>query len=176
MVEIEVIILQWLATNWLAAYGAIIGTLAFVLNFARYRHSITEKRISLKVEICKHSNYDENISRLNTPDSGFGDKPTIVEAYIVTVRNIGSVDAYLQSAGLIDENDVRREALTYRPGSQHRILYPLSQVPDEPIKAKSSKKFNVFLGENEKEFVARIGFAEDKTGRVWKSPRYRARS
>jgi hypothetical protein len=167
--------MDWIGQNWLAAYGAVIGTLAFALNYLRYQHSVREKRIKLSVKVSKHPDHDNNIKLLTEPAGNpWIDPTTCMEPiFRVEVRNLGAVDAYLQSVGIIDLKGARREALVRTALSASWVLHPVSETTDEPIKPKSSRTYEVFLSRGETPFSVRTGYVEDQLGIFWHSRRYR---
>lgn len=164
------VISAWLSANWLAAYGALIGTLAFGLNFARYRNSLKNSNVSLQVTFEKRKDFDRNVQRLSEAPDGFGGgAPQIVEVFDVKVRNLGNIDAFIQSAGVICDDGTQRPALGHYPNSQHRMLHPIADLPEQAIKPKSSQVYTVWLKRDEPAFTPVRGYAEDKTGKLWHS-------
>lgn len=164
------VILAWLYTNWLAAYGALIGTLAFGLNFARYRNAIKRSNVSLRITFDKRADFDENIQRFSEESDGCGGgAPRIVKVFDVKVANLGNIDAFIQSAGVICDDGTQKNALGYQPNSQHRMLYPIAELPEQAIKPKSSQVYTVWLERDEPAFTPVRGYAEDKTGKLWRS-------
>jgi hypothetical protein len=163
-------VLEWLIQNWLAIYGAFAGTLALILNFLRYRHSVQSKKIALKVELHKHPDHDANLQMLEEADeSPWGSGPRAVEVYSVTVRNHGSVDAHLSDVGVFDREGKPHEALAFRPEANSLSLYPVTELSNEVVSARSSKTYHIYREKDEPAFTAVRGYAKDKMGRLWRS-------
>ena len=93
---------QWIADNWLALYGSIVGTIALFINLSRFIHTIRKDIVKLKVSIEPYPRRHENIQALKNPENKDGpEKIHILEVYYINVRNIGNVTAYIDDVGLI---------------------------------------------------------------------------
>lgn len=77
----------WLATNWLALYGAVVATAAAVWSGLGYFQKLRASKVRLQVS-C------EPTPRPPQPPDG----------YVITVTNVGAVSAPLAEAGVIDAN------------------------------------------------------------------------
>ena len=155
--------------NWLALYGAVVGTTALLVNFARYRHSTKSSKVSLSISVAKHRAHDENIQRLTETESEpeYG-RPSIVSLYTITITNTGSIDAFIQNAGVITDTNVRKEALGYRNRNES-ILSPLPDLDDKLVRPKSSKNYDIHLKRGEELYTVKRAFVEDQTGNKWLS-------
>ena len=160
---------DWIAGNWMAIYGAIVGTVALGLSFAKFRHSIKASQVSLEVFCEKSPDYNKNLTLFEeTEESQPWDRPVLVELYSINVRNTGSVSAHIQSAGIVTIEGDRREALV-RERNDNLILYPVSRSKQEPLVAKSHRKYAVYMKRGEPVIEASCGFVQDQTGKEWRS-------
>ncbi len=103
---------NWVTEHWLALYGALAGTTALILNFARYRHSIQSDRVQLSLNFEKHPKHDDNLNDLQATDSNKEwERRNLFELYQITVQNIGNVEAHIENVGVITPQKVRKGAL-----------------------------------------------------------------
>lgn len=158
---------KWLDQNLLAIYGAVVGTIALLLNFKKYRHEVSTTKVGLKVGYVRHSNYDENVAALKTPGDPWN-SPSVAPVYEIEIINSGSIGAFIKSAGVVTSSGERKEALvSQNHGSL--VLVPISCKSDLVIPPKSSEKYCVYLHRGEEPFEAAYAFAFDKVGGGWKS-------
>lgn len=133
----------WLADNWLALYRAIVGTVALGLRLAQFRHSVKSARVSLEVSCEESSDYQRNLDLLQeTEISEPYNRPELVAVYTVKVSDVGTVGAYIQSAGLVTETGERRETLV-KAQNDSMMLQSVLRSSQEPLDAKSSRCFSV---------------------------------
>lgn len=168
--------LDWITENSLALYGAVVGTVALLINFVRLRHQQQSNQTRLSVSVERSKGYDENIKRLQEPleDDVYNDGPHLLSVYIVTIRNLGNVEAHIESCGIVTSADERKEALIpYGGGEMSNLLRKVSEAQNVSIPAKSAQRFKVYLRRNEDPFEVRRAFAVEKTGRAWKSKRFK---
>ena len=156
--------IEWLSLNWLAFYGAVVGTLALILNFLRLRHQIKSGEPKLSISVAKHSSYDENIARLQAPEEETppfrSSRPSMVEIYEITVRNLGSVEAHIESCGVVTANGEKKEASVRAAGQREfRMMQKTSSNATLSVSAKSSETFSVYLHRDEDLFEVSHAFA-----------------
>lgn len=162
---------EWISNNWLALYGSIVGTLALLINVTRFIHAVKKDKIKLLVSVVRHPDYDSNIYRLKEKEyDPAWERPNLVEVYTITIRNTGTVDAYIENASVIcDKNKVYPALSRYsNSGSTNGMLGSISQVGTIKIEPKASKKLDVFLKAEEDVFTAKYIEIEDSTGKKWR--------
>ena len=57
----------WISENWLALYGAVIGTVALIINLSRFFHTLGKDKVKLRVTAEEHPNKSENEIELANP-------------------------------------------------------------------------------------------------------------
>ena len=160
----------WINDNWLALYGAFVGTVALGINFSRVWIAINKDKIRLRIEHCRRHDYDDKIKALQESlKKEPWERLNLVEVYTIIVKNIGCVDAYIEQAWIVDGDNVRHDALVPERLSRGVILNRLDSAQLEPVKAKSSSKFTVYLHADERPFEAKECRVMDRTGKIWKS-------
>lgn len=155
-----------LTTDNIAIYGAIVATLAFLITVLQYLASIKDKKVQLSIGYKKHPDYDlnsQNIGIKYNPTTG-DVSGTSGELYIVTIRNQGNVDAYINEIYGIAFDGVRYDTkvVTNKHGS---CLIP---IVEEYIQPKSSKDYSIYFQENSKSLKLKECFVVDGTGKKWK--------
>lgn len=162
--------MSWLIENGIALYGAITGTVALAITFISHRHSVKKDQIKLAVSYSEHPKKSENIERLNTKHSDQPwEQPHIVEVYVVTVRNLGSIPAPLHDVGVMDKAGKRYQVLVGRRSSQFNILQPIPECNVEPLEPRSARTFSVYLHRDETIFMPEYAYAIDQTGKEWRA-------
>lgn len=160
--------MTWLNQNALALYGAITGTVALLVSFFSHRYNVKKDQIKLDVSYAPHPDQAKNIERLNTEDSESPwDRPNVVEVYLVTVRNLGSIPAPLGDVGVSDKAGKKYQALVSRRFSQMSLLQPLSESNVESLEPRAARTFSVYLRRDEPMFTAVSAYAIDQTGKAW---------
>lgn len=162
--------IEWLQQNLLAAYGAVVGTLALVLNLSGFLHNVRKETVRLRVLCQPHAQLKSSIATVaqSAPDKAL-DRRTLFEAYTVTVFNDGSVPAHLHDVGVTCRDGRIVGALVSRPSSNHWILSAIADAALEPIAPKSSQPFTVYFRVDEPTFIPKTAFVIDKTGKRWHS-------
>ncbi|MGY0800184.1 hypothetical protein ACW7G0_14190 [Lysobacter sp. A286] len=160
--------MTWINQQGLALYGAVTGTVALLISFFSYRHNVKKDQIKLDVSCAPHRDQAKNIEHLNTenPESPW-DRPNLVEVYLVTVRNLGSIPAPLGDVGVCDGAGKKYQALVGRQLSQMRLLQPLSESNVESLEPRAARIFSVYLRRDEPMFTAVSAYAIDQTGKAW---------
>jgi hypothetical protein len=159
-------VLNWTHENGLALYGAVVGTAAFAMSFMAHRHSVKIDSIQLTLSVAPHPQQQQHVLDLQaTPAAQPWDQLNIAEVYTVTVRNIGSIPAPLESVGIITATGDEITAavsnncmLTNVKDSNCRILAP-----------RSSQTFSIYLKRGQTLFSPVKVFAIDQTGKRWKA-------
>ena len=158
----------WLEQNWLALYGAIVGTFALFINFSKFIHGITKDKVKIYLSFEKHPEFEENIKRLRDSQSNEAwNRLNVVEVYFVTVRNVGIVPLHVDSIGVQSSKNKKHEALL-STGSNGTLIRT-SNTNLDPIPPKSSKTFSVYLGAKDETFYAKKAYLLDGTGKKWKA-------
>lgn len=155
--------------DWLATYAAIVGTLALLLNFLRFKHQSTKDKVKLNFSVNDHKDKEETIESMAIPAESLapGTEMQIGSVYEVTIRNTGSVNAFIQDAGVIDEKGIKHSALTHYLLAGGYVLGKIADVDEGPLVPKSSRSYDVHLRRGENVFQARRVFVVDGTGKEW---------
>lgn len=157
---------EWISNNWLALYGAIVGTVALLINLLRFFHTLKKDKVKLKVSVLPHENQKQNIERIaQNADKPIYDKTNLAEAYVIKVRNTGNVNAFIEDVNLICKAGVERKALVSQNMSHRSILRDIKEVDIAP---KSSLNFNIYLRDGEKLFIPSKAIVTDSTGKKWR--------
>jgi hypothetical protein len=161
-------LINWLADNWLACYGAITGTLALFISYLGHRHTVKKDTIKLSISFSAHPNQNENIANmLSTEGKEEWDRINLTEVYLVTVKNLGSVPAPLEDVGVITNNGNKKQALISSPQGNSMFLVKISDSQLEPLIPQSAKTFKIYLERTELVFEVKKAYAIDQTGKVW---------
>lgn len=158
----------WISQNWLAFYGAIVGTIALVINLSKFIHAVNKDKIKLRVIAEQHPNKLENEAELADPYSKEpgGGQQLFLPVYRINVTNVGNVDAHIDSAYVLTGNGDKRHVLITYP--HDRCMYGgIDQVGTVTVHPKKSVKLNVYLNRGESKFVSRLAVIVDGTGRKW---------
>nr|MBS0019015.1 hypothetical protein [Gammaproteobacteria bacterium] len=160
---------EWFSENWLAAYAALVGTVALGLNIGRFLYARKRDLIHLKVSGERHKNYEAQLQRLREGgDRQAWERPGLVEVYRVEISNTGSIPAHLRDAGVITKDGQSISVLTnVHNGKNPNHLVPLSASNASPIAPKSSQSYWVWLRVDQDPFDPVSYFAIDKTGKKW---------
>lgn len=158
---------HWLRDNLLAAYGAVVGTIALLLNVVRFFYDRGKDSVQLRVSSRPSADLRSNAERLAAFPSDL-DAPKLLPGFSVTVYNDGLVAAHIAEVGVIDANGKDVTALVHRPRAHDMMLWPVGEAGLDPISAKSSQPFTVYLRAGQGVPTVKECFAVDKTGKRWK--------
>ncbi len=155
---------------FLAIYGAIVGTIALILNFLRYRQAVHTNSVKLKVNYKKVKNFKENIISMQKgydPLTGTGG--SLAKIYEVEIQNLGSVVAYIEEVGIVCDNGEKHIALVRDPSfSSSHVLTTILNIKVDELKPKSAQTFYLYLNKSEELFEAKYAYVVDQTGKEWK--------
>lgn len=150
-------------------YSAIVGTIALFLNYKKYKFTIEKENIKLDIFCEKQKEYDDNIKLIKADnlDIHVSEKINLLKLYKITVKNIGSFEAHIKQVGIITHQNKDIEALIVVQNSL--VAYPSSETEIQPIKAKSSKSFDIYFNiERDKDvFSIKEYYVIDKLGNRW---------
>lgn len=151
-------------------YSAIVGTIALILNYKKYKFTIEKENIKLDIFCEKQKEYDDNIKFIKADNSDIEiyNKRSHYKLYKITVKNIGSIEAHIKQVGIITHQNKEIEALISSLQNSS-LLYPSSKTEIQPIKAKSSKSFDIYLNTDiDKDiFSVKECFVIDKLEKRW---------
>ena len=157
---------DWFAQNWLALLGAVTGTAALLINYLSYLHNRKKDNIDLKVDCTAHPKQAENVQALaETESKEPWDRPSMVEVYVVAVRNLGGIAAPLSRVGVVTQSGTERLALV-RKG---QYMQEATSGNVEALPAKSEREFTLYLKRGEELYRVTSAFAVDQTGRRWEA-------
>lgn len=161
---------DWISENWLALYGSIVGTVALFLNFSRFIHTVNKGKVKLSIDFKKHPNFENNLKELTDTSRDSFTRANMAELYVINIKNIGSISAYIEDAGIITSTGKTHHALISYDNTDNQPVVTIGKIPDVgqiKIEPKSSKKVSVYLNINEKPFIPIQAFVEDSTGKKW---------
>ena len=161
---------NWVIENWLALYGAIVGTIALVINFSRFIHTIGKEKVKLRVTAQPHQNKTENLEELASPDSRMlgGGQQQFLPIYQIKISNVGNVDAHIESAYVLTDDGNKKHVLVKYSHDQLRYG-SIDQVGTILVKPKTSTQMSVYLHRGKAEFIAKAAEILDGNGKKWKA-------
>ena len=158
---------RWIEQNLLATYGAVVGTVAILLNLVRFRYDRRKDNIQLRVSSKLSSDFAANVAMMSSTQIDEMSASQIAAAYVVTVFNDGLVAAPLAALGIRDVDGKDVPGLTRRPGSNTLTYYPVDQAGIEPLGPKSSQSVTVYFHRGQPVPIANSCFVVDQTGKRW---------
>jgi hypothetical protein len=156
----------WISQNWLALYGAIVGTIALIINLSKFFHALNKDKVKLRITADPHPNKLENEAELADshaiePD---GWQRQFLPVYRITVSNVGNVDAHIYSAFVLTGSGDQKHVLVTYPHDSC-MHGGIDQVGTVTLHPKKSVKLNVYLNRGESKSAEVV----DGTGRKWKA-------
>lgn len=164
------LIIEPLRDNALAAYGALVGTIALILNFMRYRHALSSLKIRLKVEIIEKMSQPDFIKFLaEHKDNGYRGSIESAITHSVKIRNLSNVTAHIENVWIKTKDGNEIKAL--KRANERELLYmAVSDLGGNlEIKPRSSVSLSLLSYENSGFLKPEIAFATDETGKRWRS-------
>lgn len=159
-------ILSWMHENGLALYGAVVGTAAFVMSYMAHRHTVKIDSIQLALSVAPHPQQQQHVLNLQaTAAEQPWNQLNLVEVYTVTVRNIGSIPAPLESVGIITATGEEVAAAV----SINCMLTNVKDSNCSVLAPRSSQTFSIYLRRGQSLFSPVKVFAIDQTGKRWKA-------
>ncbi len=159
--------IEWVSQNWLALYGSIVGTIALFINVFRFRHLVKMDKVQLAISVEDQPQRTENIENLqNSNSKDPWERENFVKAYTVTIRNTGTVVAYIEDAGVIC-NKGNSHAVLINHSKDNCILNSIPQVRTIKVEPKSLEKLFVYYKRDEDFFIAKSVYVIDSTGKEW---------
>jgi hypothetical protein len=159
---------HWLEQNMLAAYGAVVGSVALLLNLVRFIYDHRKDNVRLRVSSKPAPDFASNAERMQNVKADEQDVPQSLPGYIVTVFNQGLVAAPLAEVGIRDTHSKDVLALARRRVSNTHFLFPVGEAGLEPLGPKSSQSFTVYLRRGQPAPTAKSCYVVDQTGKRWK--------
>jgi hypothetical protein len=161
-------ITEYLTTDNIAVYAAFVATLALIISILQHWNSIKDKKVLLAASYKKHPDYDENLKMLGVPYdpmTGEGGSNT-AELYIVTIRNIGNVNAFISKVYGISQDGTRHNVLV-RGNTNSSIMTEISKYKIEQIPAKSQQDYSIYFNTESQIFDLKQCIVIDGTGKKW---------
>ena len=151
----------WILDNLLALYAAVVGTIALGLNFARYRYTVNQGKVKLKVLANRHPDIEANKLLLK----GESGKAThrrhgSAIAFEITIINTGSTQAYIAGAGVLCTNDKEHTAR-----NRNANIEDLSGPFPITIEPNNRTELRVDYISNQEFFKAKKAYVVDATGK-----------
>jgi hypothetical protein len=159
---------DWISKNWLALYGSIVGTIALIINLSKFIHSLKKDKVKLSLSVAPHPDREANIQRFkDTEQAQPWEQANLVEVYVITVRNKGTVVAFIEDATLICKKGSTYQALT-RYSGDNCMLGSIPQVGTIKVEPKSSVKLSIYQKREHKDFTPKRVEVIDSTGKKWR--------
>lgn len=144
---------QWLETNAIAIYGAVVGTIALFLNVGRFWIMYQKTVRKLKVESTHSSSAQHQINAsIESPfdvsgnkSKGKPDPKTLIgPLYKITVRNVSHNSMHIHDVGLLikTENGKGKHNALVRGRS---YLQKLEDTGGDDLPAGSNKTYDVWI-------------------------------
>lgn len=138
--------MEWVQDNWLAFYGAIVGTIALVLNFGRFWLMLQRGNRKLKVESTISEHAQQQLDQLSKPQEPFSSGSLLGPIFDVIVINCSHVAMHVHDVGLevIDSEGKRTIQALVRSGS-HGFLSSLAKAGGDDLPAGSRRSYPIWL-------------------------------
>lgn len=153
-------------TNYLAIYGAAVGSLALLLNFLRYRHAVIDRKAKVVVELVEKmsaNGFEERIKERANSAPYFAPQATITHE--IKVRNLGNVSVHIQDAWVETVEGIREDAFHRRKDSGFQRA---SRIGNLEIVPRSSQSFSLF-SDTDVYLKPKKAYVLDETGKKWRS-------
>ena len=180
-------------TEIVAWYGAVVATLALLVNFFRLRHQQKSTKPKLEVEVELISDAETVLQELRAVRDDPNHKPwdggEIRQIWTVVIRNTGAVTVFLDDAGLLTKpkrfgtaQEMSGLVATPSPGgggtwlvSVHESWQYDKQNFVRVLPGSTWRKCGVYLKAEKVDYRPNLvtgGYAKDQNGRRW-TGRYR---
>jgi len=162
--------MDWINNNLLALYGAIVGTIALILNFGRFLIMYQKSKRKLKVESSIHENAQKTLDALANPPNGWtgGTGSLCGPIYVVNVINTSHVQMHINDAGIIIKDRSGRSKIEALVRGSH-FLSNLEESGGENIAPGSRKSFMVWLKKDSIDIPEIVGcYVADQLGNEYK--------
>lgn len=137
--------MEWIQSNLLALYGAIVGTIALFLNFGRFWIMYQKSKRKLKVEARIDGRAQEQLDSLEKPSNGFSSGGSLCgPIYKVDVINTSHLKMHIHDVGLYIKAEKGKEKLKVYVRGGH-FLRHLDDGGGINIAAGSRDSFSVYL-------------------------------
>jgi len=150
-------------------YGTFLTAIALIISFLMYRYKIDSTNVKLNVKCNRVKGFQKNIDEMNkgyNPSTGSGGG-NIAKIYEVEIQNIGNIEAYIENVGVMSKAGNRHVSLA--KDYSFKAMSEITNLEIDPIQAKSSRTFSVYLKKDEEMFEVVYAYALDKIGKEWKS-------
>ncbi|HHF0554607.1 TPA: hypothetical protein ACPHT2_004306 [Vibrio antiquarius] len=143
--------MDWFNENYLALYGAIVGTIALFLNFGRfwmlYQKSVRKLKVSAKVGV----DAQRHINEAQKADKYSGDLCGPV--YKVTVVNPSHTSIHIQDVGLYIDVEGKIERLKcYVRSNTQNFLEHMDNTSGEDLAAGSRRSYSVWISKEQAKY------------------------
>ncbi|MBU1278385.1 MAG: hypothetical protein KJ875_06785 [Alphaproteobacteria bacterium] len=163
---------EFVKGNIVASYGAVVGTLALILNFMRYRHAVSGTKVRLNVEILVEKSREafvERIEKMKEEAPEYMQRSRNSEiTHKIRVRNVGNVAVNIQDVWLETKGDRVDGTVA---GHNSLIYQAVSQGSEIELPARTSKSFSCFSKVPDGYLVPVRACVVDATGKKWRSRR-----
>ena len=135
----------------------------------RYRHTLSNSKIKLRLEIIEKMTEDEFKKFLEDhKDDGYRGSITSTITHSLKIRNVGNVTAHIENAWLATDKASEIKAVKRRSGTD-LIYVPISDLGGNlEVKPRSSVSLSIFSNETDGFIKPKAAYALDETGKKWK--------
>lgn len=165
----------WLQDNLLALYGALVGTIALLLNFGRYWILYKKSSRKLKVSSAIDSRAQIALNSLAKPSSGFTGRrePLCGPIYTIDVINVSHVQMHIQDVGLVvKSNDGRRKLKAVASAGRGSSFSSVDEIGGDNIPAGAMKSYSIWLS-SEPEIPIVLGcYVIDQLGKEYRGKHF----
>lgn len=161
--------MEWFQENWLAAYAAIVGTVALALNFGRFWLMFQRGRRTLKVESTVSEQAQRQLDQLAKPEEPFSSGSLLGPIFDVTVINCSHVSMHIHDVGVevVDAEGKKTIQALMRSGS-HGYLSSLTKSGGDDLPAGARRSYPIWL--NRSYILPKVVgcYVVDQTGKRYK--------
>ena len=164
----------WIQDNLLSLYGAVVGTVALILNFGRFWMMRNKGKRKLKVRSEIDKSAQAHLDEFAKPKDVFSNRGNLVgPIYKVKVINISHTQMHIDDAGLIIRTGRKKEKIqAYIRSGSHGFLSHIEDAGGVDIAPGSRESFSIWLG-SEPQIPKVIGcYVVDQMGKEFTGRHY----
>lgn len=157
----------WISDQALAIYGSVVGTMALGINLFTYIHAKQKDRVRLLIECHEDEDAAKSVQYFGNCNNKPGlDAPNLLPIYVITIRNIGNIEAHLQEVGVTEVHGAEHCVLV--SSSSHYFLTSIASADPISIQPKAMLKFKIYLKRGEPIYTPVNCFVIDQQHKKWK--------
>lgn len=156
---------EYLTTNNIAIYGAVVATISIVFNALQYLLNLKDKKIKLEIFCTKAPDYEKELDRVRLLKPYEGGL-TNVQFYSITVKNVGNVKTFIEDAYVLSTENKKYHVNVHTSSGVAINFHTIPEHQEDIcIEPKSSKTFYVYLDKDENAFTVKSCCVLTKTGK-----------